>query len=92
MKSISTNQAISLIQETHGKVFTAVFTKKDGTARKMNCRLGVSKHVTGKGMAYNPAHYGLMTVFDMKSKDYRTLNLKTLTALQVSKEFYVVIE
>jgi len=92
MKTITTIQAVDLIKETAGKVFTVIFTKKDGTSRKMNCRLGVSKYVTGKGMAYTPADYDLMTVFDMQKAEYRTLNLKTLTALQVSKEFYVVVE
>ncbi len=91
MKTITAFQALKIIKETQGKVFTAVFTKKDGTQRKMNCRLGVQKNLTGKGMAYKPADYDLMTVFDMKINDYRTLNLQTLTALQVAKEFYVIV-
>lgn len=36
-----------------GKFFTVTFIKKDGTIRKMNARLGVTKGLTGKGMAYN---------------------------------------
>ncbi len=90
MTQITMFQAQTLIQKTQGKIFTAVFVKKDGTTRKMNCRLGVSKHVTGKGMAYDPANRGLVTVFDMQAKEYRMINLSTLTALQISKEFFVV--
>ncbi len=92
MKTINVEKALSLIQGTEGKVFTAIFTKKDGTTRKMNCRTGVSKHVTGKGMAYMPADYNLVTVFDMKAKDYRMINLETLKVLQIAKEFYVVAD
>jgi hypothetical protein len=91
MKQIDTTKAEKLIRKTKGQVFTAVFTKKDGTVKKMNCRLGVSKGVNGTGLAYNPADYDLVTVWDMKAKNYRMLNLKTLTALQISGEFYIVI-
>ncbi len=92
MKTINTDKVLSLIKGTDGRVFTAIFTKKDGTTRKMNCRLGVSKNVTGKGMAYTPADYDLITVFDMKAADYRMINIKTVTALQISNEFYVVAD
>lgn len=92
MKQIDTTKAEKLIKKTKGQVFTAVFTKKDGTVKKMNCRLGVSKGVNGNGLAYNPADYDLITVWDMKAQDYRMINLKTLTALQIKGEFYVIIE
>jgi len=39
------------IDRTNGKFFTIKFIKKDGTLRKMTCRTGVSKGVTGKGLA-----------------------------------------
>jgi hypothetical protein len=91
MKQIDSTKALKLIKSTKGKVFTAVFTKKDGTIRKMNCRLGVSKAIVGTGLAYNPADHNLLTVFDMKEKGYRMLNIETLTALQVSKKFYIVV-
>jgi hypothetical protein len=90
MKQIDTDKALNLIKKTNGRVFTAIFTKKDGTSRKMNCRLGVQKDLTGQGLAYNPADYDLITVFDMKAKGYRMLNLQTLTALQINGQFYVV--
>lgn len=90
MIEVNTDKAIALIKKTKGKVFTVVFLKKDGTQRKMNCRLGVSKQVNGNGLAYNPADHNLITVFDMKEKGYRMINTETLTAMQISGKFYIV--
>lgn len=92
MVQVDTNKALKLIRQTKGKVFTVVFTKKDGTTRKMNCRLGVSKTVNGNGLAYNPEKHNLIPVYDMKVKEYRMINLETLKALQINKEFYIVME
>ena len=38
-------------ESENGKIFSATFTKKDGTERRMNARRGVSKGITGQGMA-----------------------------------------
>jgi hypothetical protein len=40
------NLAIKLLN-TNGKIVTVTFTKKDGSIRIMNCRLGVTKHLKG---------------------------------------------
>ena len=90
MVQIDTTKALKLIRQTKGKVFTAVFTKKDGTTRKMNCRLGVSKKVNGSGLAYNPGDLGLLPVYDMKAKEYRMINLTTLTVLQIAEQVYFI--
>ena len=92
MKTINRDKVLELIKSTNGKVFTTVFTKKDGTERKMNCRLGVSKGVTGVGLKFDPSQYDLLPVYDMQAKSYRMINLETVKALQISKEFYVVSE
>ena len=36
------------------KIFSVEFTKKDGTLRKMVCRLGVKKHLKGGELGYDP--------------------------------------
>lgn len=90
MKTISQATAKTLMHKTNGKVFTAVFTKKDGSMRKMNCRLGVHSHANGKGLKYIPARYGLMTVFDMQVGAYRSVNMNTLNTLQISGKVYFV--
>lgn len=74
----------------NGQIFTAIFIKKDGSERVMNCRRGVKKDLTGKGHGYNPEEYGLMSVFDMQKKAYRMLNYKTTTEIRANKKRYLV--
>ena len=74
MKGISMNNIMSVINS--GKIFTACFTKKDGSERVINCRTGVSKYVKGTGTLKTKKH--LRKVYDLKKKGYRTINLNTL--------------
>ena len=62
------------------KFFTVVFRKKDGTLRKMNCRLGVTKHLKGGTKGYDKSN--LVTVYDIVKKGYRTVNLDTLEEIK----------
>ena len=73
------------IQQTNGKFFSVVFTKKDGTTRRMTARLGVKKGVSGKGMSYNPDDKGLIVVWDNQKQDYRMVNLSTITEFKCGK-------
>ncbi len=74
-----------------GHIFFVEFTKKDGSTRRMTCRKGVSKGVTGKGMSYRPLGKGLLNVFDMDKQEYRMINLLELTKFTVNKKKYLVI-
>ena len=75
-----------------GKVFSAKFIKKDGSERVMNCRTGVVKHVSGKGLAFDPVKKGLIPVFDMNSNGYRFINYNTLISITIEKETYNIKE
>lgn len=77
MKTISKKDAYNRILDTNGVIFGVKFIKKDGSVRKMSCRTGVHKYVTGTGLRYKPLLKGLVGVFDMNSS-YRMVNLKTL--------------
>ena len=90
MQKISKVAAVELINKTKGKIFTAEFRKKDNTTRVMNCRLGVTKGLTGTGMAYNPSIKGLKPVFDMQANDYRMINLDTISKLKIGGETFIV--
>jgi hypothetical protein len=46
--SISRPEAKQMIKDTKGKFFTVTFTKKDGTTRVMNARLGVKAYLKKK--------------------------------------------
>lgn len=60
--------------------FSAVFVKRNGEIRKMVARLGVKKYLKGGVKKYDYDH--LMTVYDVKNKGYRTINLDTLMTLK----------
>lgn len=90
MKLVNITEAIDLMESTNGKIFSAIFIKKDGTERHMNCRVGVTKGVKGIGRKFNPSEKGLFGVFDMASKGFRMINLETLKSLQIEKETYIV--
>jgi hypothetical protein len=87
---ISRVVATELINKSKGKIFTVTFRKKNGESRTMNCRLGVSKGVNGKGMNYNPSIKALKPVFDMQIKEWRMLNLETIRELNINKDRYMV--
>lgn len=61
----------------NGKFFTVRFTKRsDGSDRIMNCRTGVTKHLRGGDKAYDDRQHKLITVYDLKSKGYRSIPLE----------------
>ena len=75
-----------LKKELKGKFFTVEFTKKDGSLRKMNARLGVTKHLKGGTKGYDDATHNFLTVFDLGKKAYRTVNLSTVRSLKCGKD------
>jgi hypothetical protein len=73
------------IDRTNGKFFTVKFIKKDGTLRRMTCRTGVSKGVTGKGLAFEPKEKGLKVVWSTDAEGYRMINLASVTEITFNK-------
>lgn len=71
-----------------GTIAQVSFYKKDGSLRKMSCRLGVVSHLKGGEQAYNPADYGLLTVFDMTKKAYRNINVNTIVEVKHRGKVY----
>jgi len=86
---ISKDQLIDLITG-YKKVFTAVFIKKDGSERVMNCRLGVEKYLRGGNPATWAREKGYIIVFDMQINEYRTLNPATTEVLVMAGKTYSV--
>ena len=62
-----------LENETRGQFFSVYFEKKDGTMRQMNCRRGVTAHLRGGKLGYEPANHNLLTVFDVQACGYRSI-------------------
>jgi len=73
------NLAIKLLN-TNGKIVTVTFTKKDGSIRVMNCRLGVTKHLKGGASTLDPTKY--ITVYDLQSQGYRAIAKDQILAIK----------
>ena len=80
------NNTLEQIQTAENTIFYVEFIKKDGSLRKMKCRLNVKKGVKGTGMAYNPIEKGLLPVFDMDKKGFRMIQLNSVQKLVIKKE------
>ena len=91
IRRIDRDTAKKYIYETNGQIFSAVFIKKDGEKRLMNCRTKVHKYVKGVGLKFKPQDIGLMTVFDLHKGAYRFINLKTLESLKIGGVEYIII-
>ena len=90
---ITKPEAKQMIKDTKGKFFTVTFTKKDGTTRVMNARLGVRAYLKGGELPYDPnskGTHGLIPVFDIPKKAYRMINIDTITKLKIGNNEYQV--
>ena len=90
MITITSTRAKELIKDSKGLIFAATFTKKDGSSRLMNARLGKKYTPTGKAAPYKPSDYNLIALYDMRKKAFRMLNLNTLLTLSINKEKYLI--
>jgi len=82
---------VTLKQELKGRIFSATFIKKDGTIRKINCRLGVVKALRGGALKYNAEALNNLVVYDLQAKDYRTIPLDKLLTLRYNRKEIVGI-
>jgi hypothetical protein len=72
----------TLKNELKGRIFSATFIKKDGTIRKINCRLGVVKALHGGALTYNAEAANNLVVYDLQARGYRTIPLDKLLTLR----------
>ena len=89
-QTISPQYAAQMIQDAGGKFFTVTFVKRtDNSIRTMNCRRGVKKGV--KGIGQKTKTTGLVTVYDVKNKSYRRINLSGIRSLRMRGTEYRVV-
>lgn len=74
------------IADNGGKIFSVTFVKKDLSVRKMVARIGVTKHLRGGELPYDPIEKGLLSVFDMQIQQYRMINLRTIQTISLEIE------
>jgi hypothetical protein len=91
-KTISRKQAIHLINSIKdGSIFTVEFIKRTtGEHRIMNCRKGVTKHLAGGELAFDPKKKALIGVFDMQKRQYRFISTESILSLHADGEKYEV--
>ena len=53
MNNVKVQAVAAMVQATKGTFFDVEFTKADGSLRKMNCRIGVKKHLAGGETMYD---------------------------------------
>ena len=88
MKTFS-NIFADLITLSNGKFVTVTFIKKDGSERKMNCRIGVKKHLRGGACTVNTDKY--LIVYDVQSKGYRSIDKDAIIALSINGESVAMV-
>lgn len=78
---ISRTKAISLISGTNGRFFGVTFTKKDGSIRRMKCKIEKDT---------KPTQLGYLNVTDVKENTIKSMNLQTLSEIRMDKKVYLV--
>lgn len=79
----------NLIRKSEGRVFGVTFIPRGGgDERTMSARLGVSKGVSGRGMAFNPSDHNLINVYDMNEEGHQNIPLDGITSLTIDGESY----
>jgi len=77
---------------TEGKLFSVTFVRRgDGAVRRMLCRTGVRKEVTGAGLRFAPADRNLFSVYDVQKRQYRFIPLENVLWLTCNHERYRVL-
>lgn len=67
------------ISKTAGRFFSIEFIKRTtGEHRKMNARIGVTKHLKNGLQPYDPTSNGLRVVFDTQKREYRSVPLENV--------------
>jgi hypothetical protein len=89
--NIKSEIAARLIQSSYGRFFSAEFFKKNGDFRQMTCRIGVKKHLKGGKKPYSFSENDLVSVWDTKTRAYRSIPLDSLVSLTVDGQKFTVV-
>ena len=73
-----------------GKIFSASFTKADGSERIILCRTGVKKDLKGKGLNYDPRKVHNLIVWDLDKEQYRTIKTDRLNWIKTGGKKFII--
>lgn len=88
MKTLKRTEILEKINLLNGLFFTVEFIKKDGSTRLMNCRTGVKKYLSDNGKKIkltSPIDNGILRVYDLQAKGYRSINIDTIKKINYNK-------
>ena len=88
---INREKAREKLLSAENTMFSVVFIKRTtGEVRRMLCRTGVRKYLSGGELKFIPIRRGLLSVYDMQSKGYRFINLETLISFKLGGKTYEI--
>jgi hypothetical protein len=83
-RKMTLQQFVEKARET-GLIFAVEFVRRsNGALDHMTCRTGVTKGTKGRSMGYDPKDHGLLSVYAMDRKGFRSIpveNIKKLTMM-----------
>lgn len=68
------------IYSSAGRFLTVEFIKADGTLRRINGRLGVTRHLAGGKCTLNKNKF--IIFYDLKNKGYRAINKSAIVSVK----------
>jgi hypothetical protein len=98
IRTVSRREAVAIIHGLEdGRFFTVVFRKRtvdEETGKReirvMNCRQRVKKHLAGGECSYSFGEKGLVPVYDMNARGYRSFPIDGLIEVRVGGEDLMV--
>ena len=88
---IDEQEAKKLIAKHSGKFIAVEFSKQDGSKRIMNCRTGVKKYLKQTTVQRVRPPY-LVSVYDVRIKQYRSFDIRRLHKIVVGGNTYTVVQ
>lgn len=82
----------TLIEQQGSRIVSVDYEKLDGEARTLTGRLGVKAHLKGGSNNVERAQRPYLTMFDLQLKEYRTVNLATVTEVRCGGCIYRVVD
>jgi len=80
------DEILNLVDDKH--IFRVTFLKKDGSERTMVGQFGTLKYVKGVGKKFDDADHNLITVYEFKSKGYRSFKADSVIEIKANGEVY----
>ena len=92
---ITKAEAAAMLYSSEGRIVTVTFNKReDGSERTITGRRGVTKHLKGGELGYNPMKHKLIGIFELGHEDnkgYRMIPAEGITRLKIERDNFIVV-